>query len=607
MWKLFARVLQVKHNGQSYELWLMYINSRMNLDARLAAYDAALSAFCSSTLSHIWDEKYASAHILDLFLQMTECLCMSGNVEKAIQRIFGLLRVAMDSDEPCSFTHSDMLACLNISDKCIFWVCVVYLVIYRKLPHAVVQQLECEKELVEIEWPTIQLTDGEKQRASRVVKNAVDFVNSCSKNESLERKNYQKSVQMFAVNHIRCLMAFEDVGFSRNLLDKYVKLYPSCLELLLLKLRAKKHGFGDETVVAFEEAIRNWPKEVPGVQCIWNQYAEYLLQNGRTKYTEDLMARWFDSHSKMNCYETRTLDLDHSDCDSLDLLDYASGSIAHALDCSPNEVDVVFWYLNLSVHKVLLNDQLEARLAFDNALRAASSGTFKHCMREYAMFLLTDESLLNEAASIGGIKSILEGYLNDVRAFPVPEPLSRNFIKDIKKPRVQLLVSNMLSQLSPDFSLVNCILEVWYGPSLLPPKFRKPKELVDFVETILDILPSNYQLVLSVCKQLCNSNDCSEVASASLIFWACSNLISAIFCAVPIPPEFIWVEAANILVNVKGFEAITERFHKRALSVYPFSVQLWKSYYNICKTRGDTSAVLQAVNERGIELDEPSS
>ncbi|XP_022954038.1 uncharacterized protein LOC111456410 isoform X2 [Cucurbita moschata] len=591
----------VKHNEQSYELWLLYINSHMNLDARIAAYDAALSALFNNILTQM-DEKCASAHILDLILQMTNCLCMSGNVEKATQKIFGLLRVAMDSDEPGSFMHSDMLTCLNISDKCIFWVCVVYLVIYRKLPHAIVQQLECEKELVEIEWPTIHLTDGEKQRASTVVKKAVDFVDSCLNNESLESQSYQKSIQMFAVNHIRCLMAFEDIGFTRNLLDKYVKRYPSCLELLLLNAWTKKHDFG-EMVAAFEEVIRNWPKEVPGVQCIWNQYAEYLLQNGRIKYTEELMARWFDSSSKIG---SRTRTLDNSDCNSLHLLDYASGSIVHALDCSPSEVDLVFWYLNLSVHKLLLNDLLEARLAFDNALRAASSGTFKYCMREYAMFLLTDESLLNEAGSVGGIRSILEGYLSDVRAFPVPETLSRKFINDIKKPRVQLLVSNMLSPLSPDVSLVNCVLEAWYGPSLLPPKFSKPKELVDFVETILEMLPSNYQLVLSVCKQLCNGNNSSQVTSASLIFWACSNLISAIFCAVPIPPEFIWVEASDILVNVKGFGAITERFHKRALSVYPFSVQLWKSYYNKCKARGDTSAVLQAVNERGIELSLPS-
>ncbi|XP_038890115.1 uncharacterized protein LOC120079791 isoform X3 [Benincasa hispida] len=595
----------VKHNGQSYELWLMYINSRMNLDARLAAYDAALSALCDNIVTPNLDGKYASTHILDLILQMTNCLCMSGNVEKAIQRILGLLRVAMDSDEPYSFTHSDMLTCLNISDKCIFWVCVVYLVIYRKLPHAVVQQLECEKELIEIEWPAIQLTDGEKLRASRVVKKAVDFVDSCPNNESPDSKCYQKSIQMFAVNHIRCLMAFEDIGFSRNLLDKYVKLYPSCLELILLKVRAKKRDFGDETVVAFEQAIGNWPKEVPGIQCIWNQYAEYLLQNGRIKCTEELMVRWFESTPKMDCSKTRTLD--NGDCDCLNLLDYASGSIVHAMDCSPNEVDVVFWYLNLSVHKLLLNDQLEARLAFDNALRAASSGTFRYCMREYAMFLLTDESLLNEAASVGGIRNILEGYLNDARAFPIPEPLSRKFINDIKKPRVRLLISNMLSPLSPDVSLVNCILEVWYGPSLLPQKFNKPKELVDFVETILEMLPSNYQLVLSVCKQLCNGDDSSQAASASLIFWACSNLISAIFSSVPIPPESVWVEAANILINVKGFEAIIERFHKRALSVYPFSVQLWTSYYNMCKTRGDTSAVLREVNERGIELNEPSS
>jgi hypothetical protein len=51
----------------------------------------------------------------------------------------------------------------------------VYLVIYGKLPDAVVQRFECEKELLEIEWPCISLIDDEKQRALELVGSSCGF------------------------------------------------------------------------------------------------------------------------------------------------------------------------------------------------------------------------------------------------------------------------------------------------------------------------------------------------------------------------------------------------------------------------------------------------
>lgn len=575
----------------------------MQLDDRLVTYDVALSALCRHATASDIDGTYASACTLDLCLQMMDCLCMSGNIDKAIQKTFGLFPTATNFDEPNSLSLSDILTCLTIYDKCILGVCCVYLVIYRKLPDAVVRQFECQKELFEIEWPSIQLMDDEKQRATMLMETVVDSVDSYMKIESLEKSEFNTRVaHFFALNHLRCMAALGSLERCGHLLDKYLTLYPSCLELVLISARTHKHDLGDSHFERFEEALSNWPKEVPGVQCIWNQYVEYALQNGRYDFGKEVMDRWFRSVWKVHDLQIGTLD--EMNCDNSDRSQgLASNSIKQTLSSNPKQMDIMFGYLNLSLHNLLQNDHSEARLALDRALNAAVPEYFKHCVREHALFMLTDESLLKENGSISGIQKILEQCLGDAPAFPTSEPLSRKFVNNIKKPRVRHLVSNVFSPLSSDFSVVNSVLEVWYGPSLLPEKFSEQKNLVDFVEAILDITPSNYQLAISVCKMLSSGSNAGDVTSLSALFWASSNLVSAIFHAVPIPPEYVWVEAAEVLGNIASVEPISERFYKRALSVYPFSVKLWKSYSILSMmSTGNTNTVVEAAKEKGIEL-----
>lgn len=575
----------------------------MQLDDRLVTYDVALSALCRHATASDIDGTYASACTLDLCLQMMDCLCMSGNIEKAIQKTFGLYPTATNFDEPNSLSLSDILTCLTIYDKCILGVCCVYLVIYRKLPDAVVRQFECQKELFEIEWPSIQLMDDEKQRATMLMETVVDSVDSYMKIESLENREFNIRVaHFFALNHLRCMAALGSLERCGHLLNKYLTLYPSCVELVLISARTHKHDLVDSHFERFEEALSNWPKEVPGVQCIWNQYVEYALQNGRYDFGKEVMNRWFRSVWKVHYLQIGALD--EMNCDNSDRSQgLASNSIQQTLSSNLKQMDIMFGYLNLSLHNLLQNDHSEARLALDRALNAAVPEYFKHCVREHALFMLTDESLLKENGSISGIQKILEQYLGDAPAFPTSEPLSRKFVNNIKKPRVRQLVSNVFSPLSSDFSVVNSVLEVWYGPSLLPEKFSEQKNLVDFVEAILDITPSNYHLAISVCKMLSSGSNAGDVTSLSALFWASSNLVSAIFHAVPIPPEYVWVEAAEVLGNIASVEAISERFYKRALSVYPFSVKLWKSYSILSMmTTGNTNTVVEAAKEKGIEL-----
>ncbi|CBI31708.3 unnamed protein product, partial [Vitis vinifera] len=551
-------IYAIKHTEGSYELWLMFINSRAQLDERLVAYDTALSALCRHASASDRDAKHASACILDLFLQMMGCLCMSRNIRKAIQRIYGLLPSATNSDEPHSLSLSDILTCLTITDKCIFWVCCVYLVIYRKLPDDIVQRFECEKEFFAISWPSVCLRADEKQQALKLMGTAVNSVESYFDNESLQSETTLRSAQLFALNHVRCVVAVESLECGRNLLDKYTKLYPSCLELVLISAQTQKHDFGGLNFGGFEDALSNWPKESPGIQCIWSQYAEYALRNGSFDVAKEIMSRWYNSVWKVQCPQNDSLsgtDGDNSCC-SLE------SALASNLDISvlgSSKMDAMFGLLNLSLYRLFQNDLTEARMIIDKSLKTAAPEYFKHCVREHAMFMLTDG--------------------------------------------VQQLISNMLSPMSSDFSLLNLVLEVWHGQSLLPQESSKLKDLVDFVEAIMEISPCNYQLAMSACKQLLSRGHSSGDASASVLFWGSSLLINAISQAIPVAPEFIWVEAAGILDNLMDNQVLSLNFHKRALSLYPFSIRLWKSYLMLSKITGNMDSVVAAAKEKGIELD----
>ncbi|RVW49444.1 hypothetical protein CK203_080201 [Vitis vinifera] len=447
-------VLQIKHTEGSYELWLMFINSRAQLDERLVAYDTALSALCRHASASDRDAKHASACILDLFLQMMGCLCMSRNIRKAIQRIYGLLPSATNSDEPHSLSLSDILTCLTITDKCIFWVCCVYLVIYRKLPDDIVQRFECEKEFFAISWPSVCLRADEKQQALKLMGTAVNSVESYFDNESLQSETTLRSAQLFALNHVRCVVAVESLECGRNLLDKYTKLYPSCLELVLISAQTQKHDFGGLNFGGFEDALSNWPKESPGIQCIWSQYAEYALRNGSFDVAKEIMSRWYNSVWKVQFL----------------------GS---------SKMDAMFGLLNLSLYRLFQNDLTEARMIIDKSLKTAAPEYFKHCVREHAMFMLTDGSELKEDASIN----------------------------------------------------------VWHGQSLLPQESSKLKDLVDFVEAIMEISPCNYQLAMSACN-----------------------------------PSSTGVYLGR-------------------------SCRLWKSYLMLSKITGNMDSVVAAAKEKGIELD----
>ncbi|XP_059309051.1 uncharacterized protein LOC132060167 isoform X1 [Lycium ferocissimum] len=586
--------IAVEHAEGSYELWLLFINSRTQLDERLAAYDAALVALCRHASASDRKALFASDGILDIFLQMMNCLCMSGNIATAIDKINELYPTEEKSDSPLRPSLPDIITCLTISDKCIFWVCCVYMVVYRRLPITVLQRFEYQKELSSIDWPSADLTFDEKQRGVSLMELAVDSLALYIDRESLEDEANLRAAHLFSVNHVRCVAVLKGLECSRSLLENYVTLYPSCLELVLMLARAE-HDFVDGTFEGFEDAIDNWFEEVPGVQCIWNQYVQCALQDKKRDFVEGLMTRWLQYSWKHKYSQNSCLDTVDSD-NSQSLPQTASVSDIAVLFSNSSQNDIVFGMLNCSIYRLLQNDYTEAQLAIDKALEAASAENYSHCVRERLLFLTAD-SLHKDGQAL----RLLSGYLANKRASIMSEPLSRQFIQRINKPRVRQLVSKLLCPVSLEPSVVNTVLEAWYGPSLLPEKKDELTNFVDTVESLMEILPSNYHLAICVCKQLTRTSS-ADIASDGVSFWGSALLISALFQAVPVAPEYAWVEAADILHDLTGCRSLSISFLKRALSIHPFSIMLWKSYLSLSEAEGNSESVKEAAIAKGIKL-----
>jgi hypothetical protein len=593
----------VQHNVYSYELWLMYINSRLRFDDRLDAYNDALSMLCQMTTDTDQDLKERSAFILDIFLQMIYFLCMSGNVEKAISRIFGILPTATP-DNSGDKLLADVISCLIMPDRCAFWISCLYVSIYRKLPEEIIDQLEFQKALPRaLVWSPIDPSTDNRNQIIELLNYAAnkmaEDISECVKNGD---PSYLMLSQFLAVNHISCLAAVEGFKSSADMLVKYMKEYPMCPQILLISARLdRKHG-AFTGLKGFDELILNWPKEVQGVQYLWNQYFEHALATD-TKLSEKVLNCWFEEYGK--------------GCDIRSNAAVGAVEFSNEEPGSPSLVSVqevgsgpsapedhVFWLLNLSLYKILENKLGDAQVAVDKALKLAHVECYEHCLREHAAIhvLELEKSSSSLDAQTRSTFSFIIGHLADHRNLPTREVLSRRFCQNVKKHRLRQLIDHTLGPVPADSMLVNSVLEVCFGPSLLPGRISDVKYLVDFVETVMEVLPANYRLALAVGRFAAKHYKGSAATSMGTRFWASSVLINAIFRAVPVAPESVWLEGASLLEKLHTRE-IVKRFYQQATSVYPFSFKLWHAHLNSCKASGgNAEGIMESARQRGIEL-----
>ncbi|KAF0887590.1 hypothetical protein E2562_002308 [Oryza meyeriana var. granulata] len=592
----------VQHNVCSYELWLMYINSRLRFDDRLDAYNDALSMLCQMTADTDMESKDRSAFVLDIFLQMVYFLCMSGNVDKAISRIYGILPTATPD---CSGDKllADVISCLTISDRCIFWISCLYVSIYRKLPEEIIDQLEFLKDLPNaLVWSPIELTVDNRSQILVLLNYAAGMI-AVDINETVKNgdPSYLRLTQFLAVNHINCLAALEGFQSCAYLLVKYMEEYPMCPQILVFSARLDRKYGSCPGLKGFDELLLGWPKEVQGIQYLWNQYAEHALADN-IELAEKVLTRWFEECGKDGGMQSGGA------TDAMEISNQVWPSVSSIQEIgsgTSTSEDQIFWLLNLSLYRMLENNLQEAKVTVDKALKLAQGDSYEHCLREHASIHTLEKTACSTDIRTQATFSLISGYLVDQRNLPMRDLLSRRFMKNVKKHRLRQLIDDIIGPTSVDSSLINSILEVCYGPTLLPEKIDEVKYLVDFVESVMEVLPANYHLALAVSKFVVEHCAGPDPTSMGTQFWASSILINAIFRAVPVAPESVWLEGANLLEKLQAAETV-KRFYQQATSVYPFSYKLWHAYLNACKSGGsNTESITEAARQRGIELNVP--
>uniref|UniRef100_A0A0E0EMV5 Putative zinc-finger domain-containing protein n=1 Tax=Oryza meridionalis TaxID=40149 RepID=A0A0E0EMV5_9ORYZ len=591
----------VQHNVCSYELWLMYINSRLRFDDRLDAYNDALSMLCQMTADTDMALKDRSSFVLDIFLQMVYFLCMSGNVDKAISRIYGILPTAIPD---CSGDKllADVISCLTISDRCIFWISCLYVSIYRKLPEEIIDQLEFLKDLPNsLVWSPIELTVDNRSQILVLLNYAASKI-AVDINETVKNgdPSYLRLSQFLAVNHINCLATLEGFQSCANLLVKYMEEYPMCPHILVLSARLHRKYGSCPGLKGFDELLLGWPKEVQGIQYLWNQCAEHALADN-IELAEKVLTRWFEEYGKDGDIQsggaTRPMEISNEES-----VQSSVSSIQEVGSGTSTSEDQIFWLLNLSLYRTIENNLQEAKVAADKALKLAHGESYEHCVREHAAIHTLEKTSSSADVQTQATFSLISGYLVDQRNLPVRDLLSRRFMKNVKKHRLKQLIDETIGPTSANPALINSVLKVCYGPSLLPETIGEVKYLVDFVESVMEVLPANYRLALAVGKFMVKHCAGDDPTSMGTRFWASSILINAIFRAVPVAPESVWLEGASLLEKLQAAETV-KRFYQQATSVYPFSFKLWHAYLNSCKASGSsTESIAEAARQRGIEL-----
>lgn len=555
------------NNKYSYDLWLMYINSRLKLEDQLSAFTDALTSMCQLGPTSDKEKKDLSSVILDLYLHMVNTLCMSGNTEMAISRVF-----KSSSDE----LLTAILSSLIVPDKCIFWVSSIYLSTYGRLPEGILEQLQLDKDLysVVIDWPSVSLTTNDAFRVLRLFNFAIintGLTELCLNTPKTDGE-YLKEIHFLALSHLKCKAAIRGgPNGATDLLVKYKEMFPNCVEFALISARLGENGF--------EVAISDWPRQFEGFQCIWNQYAQHLLASKRFDVARHLLNRWYGDAKLESFIDTKS----------------------ESNDSIPRK-EQLFGLLNLCLYQLIQDDLPAAHCSVDKALKLTDKELYMHCVKEHVIVYLLKESLVNQTdISSQVVLDLIRVYLKDARTRPARKILSRKFYQDIKETRTRQLLDEWLGPVSDDYSLINSILEMCYGEMLIPEN-SGIKELVNLVESVTQISPANYRFALSVCRFVIRRFGFDDIGTMSVKFWTGSVLVNSIFQSVPVAPEPVWVEGAEVLVNLNLFE-ISNRFFEHAVSVYPFSLKLWQSYLYLSKRMNESGdRIVEAAKKRGIEL-----
>ncbi|CAN5973585.1 unnamed protein product [Sphagnum jensenii] len=539
----------VGFNPASYELWLLLINSRLKLGDCLDAYKLALQGLCSLEEE---DREEQSACILDLTLQMLNCMCIASQTL--------LLNGWVDELVNHEGSNRRLLAFLIPNDSCILWVGCAYAVAFGELPREFVQRFGCNQELpFDLNWDRrSEVQHGTGGPAIKLLHAGMNCLVGVAE---------QQSQHALAVNYVQCLSLYHGLNQALIMAHQLWKRHPGCLELVLLVARLEGNKDG---VAVFEQAVRCWPQPRVGLQRLWNQYALHVLQWEGKSSALHVLYRCASRASALDSSALRELREDSKVRDSLESIaenDNSDGNFGSIGE------DAVFAWLNLALFEVLSGEREHAQAAVERSLKAAvSREDVRHCWREMAaLTLLSDVGDLRQPSHV---LDLLDRCCMETSMHWKLTPLSSRLSKNISKRRLRSFIDFLLGPSPVDYSVVNSFVQQYIAKGL-----KLGMHTSRLVEGVLAVMPGNVEVVLPLCRLLLGHN-LSNTQEFAAAVWTISIVLSTLLQACPQAPEQDWVEVGKLLAHL-GDKSSLQEFYQHALVVYPFSAVLRHSLLEV--------------------------
>ncbi|KAH7307467.1 hypothetical protein KP509_22G060700 [Ceratopteris richardii] len=634
----------VQHNNGSYELWMMFINTRRHIKDRLEAYESAIV-----TLGRSGDPQYhalgnKSCLLLDLSLQKLNFLCMADMKQEAVIWINNLSRLAsedsQDYDRDDASSAWTILTCLTRSDLCVLWICCAFVILRSRLPDIVAERLGYKQQLFFHDiWPDSEKPLGSASEVMRLMQTAASHGTGCMKLDvnEFQEKEINEAKKAFIASYVQCAAVCEGLDCSFGIADKYFKNFSSSVELTLLRARLERHYRGESASLdTFEVAISCWPLDQSGKMRLWNQYIGFAFEAKGTKFLSCLMIRCaneiynsdsykslygkFDSHLSGLVDNVEKLD-EHTPITSSEV------SIFFQKACETLPVivrrqmmktagfsgqqfsyqDAAYAFLNLAFFETLNKNQIAARYALQSSLNVAvDSDSMIHCLQEIAVFTfkgLDNLTGLSPSDHSNKVFEILDRCIIESRMLGGIYHLSKGFCDSIRRRRVGHFVDTLLCCSSSDCSVLNSVLESIHGPSLLPIETLAWTDVLDFAEKMLEVLPSNVKLAISICRVVQNKlPEVNAKSGSATLLWCSSLLIDSLSQSSPKAPLYRWLEAGGFL-KMLDHDILLEEFYWLALSVYPFSSSIWHRLLEVSRRTGNFESALNISKDKGVKLE----
>nr|PNR52505.1 hypothetical protein PHYPA_008879 [Physcomitrium patens] len=531
----------IQNSKGSYELLLLYINSRTTLSDRLRAYEVALEA-----LVDVGDRRQdQSAYILDVIIQMLDFMCVA--------KVTHQLHTWAENFANPSTSTASLLVCLTPEDRCIMMVACAYAIAFGQLSQHFLIHSGCKQQMPwDIDW----------SRCSHVQKDSKDLVLKVMEAgmRCVAVFSQEECEQVMAVNYLKCLALYNAPEAALRIGREIVERHPTCVELVLVLVRLeKKEGWID----VFKHALQISSKNVTGLQRLWYQCAVHMLDAEGSSGALDILYQCGIASLRSSPEENSDhLYPGHATRKGLQLNTrrFEKADSSCPLECR----EAVFAWMNLALFEMLSGNMVDAQFALEKSMKAAVlKEDVMQCWKEMTSFIRFNQTGLEQANAISDLLDKCSVVTNLLFKLV---PLASKLLNPISRRRVRVFLESLIGSASVDHSLINSVVEI-----IISKERNLTKEVATIVEALMETFPGNYGLVLQIYRMHIGHLDTLSNSAATI--WISSLLFGSLLQACPQACEQIWVEAGDLLAQLKDEVSLCS-FYQYARVLHPFSGSL---------------------------------